>query len=598
MTTTYTASFLHKLLAASIHSAASPKYHVLVRRTTLISVTALITFLLAILAPAAGPLSPIGQKVQPQLLAMATTHPNATLSIIVQKAESTEAVEALTAELGGIVTKDLSILNAFAAQLSGQAVLELASHTAVRWISLDGPVANSGSDKGPPRASALPNTYLDTLGVRGVWKLALRGQGIGVAVIDSGIAKSKEFSNLRHVVLASKKPKNNADLFGHGTHVAGIIAGNGSNSNGLYMGIAPAATLYDLKIGDDTGMAYESDIVRAMQWVYQNRLLYNIRVVNLSFNSTIEQSYHKSPMSAAAEVLWFNGVVVVVSVGNKAAGGYNTANAAPAHDPFVITVGAMDEKGTPNSDDDTIASYSAAAVTSTGFAKPDLVAPGSQIVSVLSKRSDWDKQMPERVVADAYFRLSGTSMAAPMVTGAVALLLQDEPNLTPDQVKYRLLNSGARWIDPGNGVMAPYLNIYNAVTGATTQSANTGLVASQLLWTGSQPVAWNSVSWNSVSWNSVSWNSVSWNSVSWNSVSWNSVSWDDGVVGRSALPPATALTQRDPSAINTAAESNLEDELPLAYSLDDSALAEDLQLAEPESALDAPFKVLLPLILR
>jgi serine protease AprX len=183
--------------------------------------------------------------------------------------------------------------------------------------------------------------------------------------------------------------------------------------------------------------------------------------------------------------------------------------------------------GTGKTKDDAIAGYSAAGITLDGFAKPDIYAPGSHIVSALSKNSSWDDLDPSRCQMNcAYYQVSGTSMAAPMVTGTVALLLQDEPGLTPDQVKYRLLNTAGS-IKDSNRVLWPYLNTYNSVTDTTTQSANTGLQASQLLWTGDQPVVWGSVAWNSVAWNSVAWNSVAWNSVAWNSVAWNSVAWNE-----------------------------------------------------------------------
>jgi serine protease AprX len=371
-----------------------------------------------------------------------------------------------------------------------------------------------------------PNLFLDTANVRPVWDMGLQGQGITVAVIDSGVAPDPDFG----AVVESRAfgSSTGDDPSGHGTHVAGIIAGNGTDSAGYYKGIAPQANLIGIAISDETGMAYESDVVAALQWVYDNKDVYNIRLVNLSFNSAAEESYHNSPMDAAAEILWFNGVVVVASAGNKGVSeGPNPADAAPANDPFIITVGASNEQGTADRDDDSVASFSANATTMDGFQKPELLAPGKDIFSVLSAQSTWKTLYPERSILDGqYFRLSGTSMAAPMVSGAVALLLQDEPNLTPDQVKYRLLNSGPT-LGSDLRQAYPYLDVYAAVTATSTESANTGIQASQLLWTGSDPITWNSVSWNSVSWNSVSWNSVSWNSVSWNSVSWNSTFWDE-----------------------------------------------------------------------
>jgi serine protease AprX len=221
----------------------------------------------------------------------------------------------------------------------------------------------------------------------------------------------------------------------------------------------------------------------------------------------VAESYHISPLSAAVEVLWFNGIVVVVSAGNNGAGATNGILYAPANDPFVITVGAVDDKGTASVTDDVQAAYSAYGVTSDGVAKPDIMAPGSNIIAPLaSGGAELAAAHPTHKVDGKtdYFRMSGTSTAAAVTTGAVALLLQDEPNLTPDQVKYRLLNTPSRQISMG-GRNVPYLNVYNAVVGTTTQSSNTGIRASQLLWTGSNPVTWGSVNWNSVNWNSVNW---------------------------------------------------------------------------------------------
>jgi len=384
----------------------------------------------------------------------------------------------------------------------------------------------------------LNNPYIKSIGADRLWNSANRvqGQGIAVAVVDSGIAPHNDILNnldtSRVLQTARFGPQTSVDdTNGHGSHVAGIIAGNGARSKGAYMGVAPRANLIDVKVTDDLGRSSTSDVVAGLQWIYNNRAAYNIRVVNLSINSSVAESYNTSPLDAALEVLWFNGIVVVVSAGNNG----STANGIlypPANDPFVISVGAVDDKGTGAITDDEVASFSAYGVTNEGFAKPDLVAPGKNIVSLLA--SDDDNLVlnhPAFAVLSStntrYFRMSGTSMASAVVAGAAALLLQDEPNLTPDQVKYRLTAtanktwSGYTALKAGAG----YLDIYAAVNSATTQSANTNIPASQLLWTGATPVNWTSVNWNSVNWNSVNWNSVNWNSVNWNSVNWNSVDW-------------------------------------------------------------------------
>jgi serine protease AprX len=372
------------------------------------------------------------------------------------------------------------------------------------------------------------NVYNNVIGATQLWNTTnkLQGKNVGVAVVDSGIYKTKDVSG-RVKVNVNFNPSYHdaADRYGHGTFVAGIIAGSGTQSSGKYIGVAPKANLLNVRVADDQGMLYESDVIDSLQWVYNNKAKYNIRVVNLSLNSSVAQSYHTSPLSAAVEILWFNGIVVVVSAGNN---GTSTIY-PPANDPFVITVGATDDKATASTADDTVATFSASGVTESGFAKPDLVAPGRLIIGLLPENDKLSigAAHPANRLDTTYFKMSGTSVSAPMVSGAVAILLQDEPNLTPDQVKYRLMataNKSWAGYNPSTSG-AGYLNIYNAVYGTTTQSANTGILPSQLLSTGTDPIAWSSVGWNSVGWNSVGWNSVGWNSVGWNSVGWNSDYW-------------------------------------------------------------------------
>jgi serine protease AprX len=466
-------------------------------------------------------------RAQPELIALGARQPKAPIEVIVQKNGAGAAVEQRVMQLGGAVTMDLHIINAFAARLSAQAALMLAQSEDVRWISLDAPaIKSSAACRSCVDTTNLKNVYDSAIGADRVWNEAprhLQGRGVGVAIVDSGINPDQDFytqtgrSRITGAVrFNSGNNQTIYDRYGHGQHIAGIVGGNGRHLDGAYIGVAPMANLINVKVSDDDGGARSSSVVRGLQWINDNRDRYNIRVVNLSLNSSINESYHTNPIDAAVEILWFNKIVVVVSAGNIS----RNALYPPANDPFVITVGATDDRGTPSPSDDVLASYSGYGTTTDGFSKPDLVAPGTNIVSLIpGPNAILAQQHPQNLVNAFYFRMSGTSMAAPMVAGAAALLLQDEPNLTPDQVKYRLMATARRFDDPTRAG-AGYLDIYAAVHGGTNASANTGTPVSKLLTTGSDPINWNSVNWNSVNWNSVNWNSVNWNSVNWNSVIW------------------------------------------------------------------------------
>jgi serine protease AprX len=292
------------------------------------------------------------------------------------------------------------------------------------------------------------------------------------------------------------------------------------------VGVAPNVNLLGVKVSDATGQARMSSVIAGLAWVVNNKDKYNIRVVNLSLVSSVAESYRTSELDAAVEMAWLKGVVVVVAAGNT---GPNTMLYAPANDPYVITVGAADDQGTLGTGDDRLAPFSAYGTSADGIAKPELVAPGRRIVSALySTKAPLAQQFPDRITSNGlYIRLSGTSASAPIVSGIVADLLQANPSLTPDQVKWLLMQTALPIAGPGTGAGYPQAAAAVAYRGAIGQ-ANVGVVPNdKIAAAGCATLAGcnAATNWNTVSWNTVSWNTVSWNTVSWNTVSWN-VAWE------------------------------------------------------------------------
>ncbi len=244
----------------------------------------------------------------------------------------------------------MGIINAFAAELSAEDALQLSKASNVRWVSLDAAVESSVCPQCVD-TSKLANAYISAIQADQVWnkKPYIQGQGIGVAVIDSGVNPNGDlYTNMgvnrqvADVRFNSDYNQSSSDGYGHGTHVASIIGGDGSESSGTYIGVAPMVNIINVKVSNDDGSALMKNVIQGLQWVLENKNTYNIRVVNISLNSAVAESYNTSPLDAAVEILWFNGIVVVVSAGNNG----NGAIYPPANDPFVITVGAVDDKGT------------------------------------------------------------------------------------------------------------------------------------------------------------------------------------------------------------------------------------------------------------
>ena len=269
----------------------------------------------------------------------------------------------------------------------------------------------------------------------------INGTGVGVALIDSGVADVPDLHNRVVARVDFTEERDGLDTWGHGTHMAGLIAGDGSASAGQWVGVAPGAHLISVKAASWNGATDTSSIVAALQWVVTNKAKYNIRVVNLSFGTNGQQSYRTDPLDRAVERAWEAGIVVVVSAGNL--GPAPGSVSKPGDDPRVLTVGSFDDENTLLSTDDHIPDFSARGPTRDGVDKPDIVAPGVSIVSTRAPGSTIDTFRPvARLDSNAsYFKGSGTSQSAAIVSGVAALVVQAKPSLTPDEIKGILINS-------------------------------------------------------------------------------------------------------------------------------------------------------------
>jgi serine protease AprX len=343
---------------------------------------------------------------------------------------------------------------------------KLANDSSVAHISQDLPVvADMAITNKVTRADSI---WVGKSGLLGLGSIpGYQGAGIGVAVIDSGIAPHSAIGTrvVARVNLVSSEPGVTGDPFGHGTHVAGMIGGLGSVAarvtSAYAGGSAPAVKFIDIRVLGRTGVGYTSDVIAGIDWVIANRVKHGIRVINLSLGHPVAEPAATDPLCIAVERAVKAGIVVVTSAGNY---GLTSTGApvlggitSPGNSPAAITVGALDTKGTTDRSDDVVAPYSSRGPTRFDLAvKPDLVAPGTRIVSLEANSSYIATTYPQYHIAgtgnNAYLRLSGTSMATGVVSGGVALLLNAEPSLSPAQVKV-VLQTGARFL-PAAGLIA------------------------------------------------------------------------------------------------------------------------------------------------
>ena len=406
-----------------------------------------------------------------------------------------------------------------------------------------------------------------------MWTQGDTGAGVNVAVLDTGIQALPDFAG-RMVDGVDLSGGNNPwqDSYGHGTFVAGLIAGNGASSGGQYTGEAPGAGLVSVKVAGSSGQTQLSTVIEGVGWTIANQSKDGIRVLNMSLGYLPVESTVLDPLDQAVEKAWESGIVVVTSAGNSGPG--NGTITSPGDDPLVITAGAVDDGAQANPASDSMTTFSSVGPTNPdGWFKPDLVSSGRSVVSLRDPGSTIDTQNPSARVGSANFVGSGTSFSSAITSGAAALLIAADPSYTPNTVKGTLLGTttpgpvGNPFVD-GHGI----LNVANAVASTpmtlnqqppslltllgesigleTVGPARSVVEPGQLDWCST----WNGSSWNGsrgtarrgtarlerfdlervcverLVWNGSTWNGSSWNGSSWNGSTWNGSTWNGSIL--------------------------------------------------------------------
>lgn len=438
-------------------------------------------------------------------------------------------------------------------------------------------VASAGSDAGPvisgpspaEVAATLPlgSMYhvVDQIGARELWEAGVDGSGVNVAVIDTGVAPVPALADRVVAVVdlsaeAGVPEARYIDTFGHGTHMAGIIAGatpgatarDAADHPEWFMGVAPGAGIVSVKVADNSGAVDVSQVIAAVDWVTDHADELDIGVINLSYSSGSTLPASTDPLAFAVERAWHAGIVVVVAAGND--GKKERRLSSPAIDPYVIAVAGAEATSA------TKFKIPKWATSGDGRRNPDVSAPGAHIDSLRAPNSRVDLEHPEGFVSDELFRGSGSSQAAAVVSGAAALLLDARPELTPDQVKALLMSSasaskispastkysgaGMIRVDVAAGSPAPVVRqtwprstgtapLSAArtvpgvdVTGATLTGERTvlGTVWEGTRWTGTR---WTSGSWDGTRWTGGTWMGTRWTGGSWTGTRWTGTRWTD-----------------------------------------------------------------------
>src|SRR5256714_8582366 len=441
-------------------------------------------------------------------LSAAPASPAVTVVVQARPAAADGAADSV-ARLGGHVEAALPIIDGFSATLPADRVAALAADSDVVAVTPNRPITLTGQyGEGSGGASAV---YTDAVRASKTWDQGYSGNGVGVAVIDTGINPVGDLAGKVVGGIDLTAEQNNLDGYGHGTFVAGLIAGSGAASHGAVKGMAPDVHLVSVKIAGADGPADLVRLIAGLDLVATTRDVFGPRVVTLSL-ALDSTGPRNNPVDVAVERVWNSGVVVVTAAGNTP-GTVTT----PGDDPYVITAGSSDDHTTPTIGDDTLAAFSGMGPTADGFAKPDFVAPGKSVVSLRSPGSTIDAANPTARIGTDYFKGSRTSFSAAITSGTAALVLSRDRTLSPNQVKARLVRNArnAPLVQPAAARGAGELDAFGATMSTDPGSANAGLTPSTFFGvSGGDPLPAGS-SWGGSSWGGSSWGGSYWAGSSW-----------------------------------------------------------------------------------
>ncbi|WP_312832593.1 S8 family peptidase [Sedimentibacter saalensis] len=374
-------------------------------------------------------------KLCPIIQGQLNSSNNNILPVIISYKSDKKIKEGKISSLSNKLNYNLPIVNGCACDMCIQSIIEITEDPDVEFISYDSKVF------------AVMDVARSVVGADLITNTKYTGKNITVAIIDTGISPHADLVYPTNRIVGFKdfvnKETRAYDDNGHGTHCAGILAGNGYSSKGKYKGIAPEANILSVKVLDESGNGNTSDILSTVQWIIENREVYKTRIINFSLGAIAQYRERRDPLVKAANRAIDNNFIVVAAVGNS--GPMRNTILSPATSRYVISVGALDDGRTVETNDDSIAEFSSRGPTLDRVRKPDLIAPGVNIMSLSNKN------------LTSYTTLSGTSMSAPMVSGAAALLLNENPNYTHYDIKRKLLNActkiKASSIEQGAGIL-------------------------------------------------------------------------------------------------------------------------------------------------